>query len=363
MSAPSPPVEGEREKSEVVVRKRRSWLTRNQIVYLVVLAIFGVLFVVYERSSAYHKVTDDDTASNAPASLGRIQPWQAPPDPPIQRVVAQPGPPPQLSPPAATYDRPAATSTTTASQGVQNAAMLAFQVPPIPDALKPHPAAARPDPPPGEHTSVDYKGETVLGNKAGPFGDSRYKLLPGLLRCTMRTAINSDIPGPFICTTPGPVFSDQCGPDGGSCHPLMAAGTLVVGKYDSKVANGQSRLGATGLQAYTPDHCVVPLGGAPMADTLGQAGLPGSVDPHFWERFGFALILTAVDVGTSLGQAALQKGGSTYLSFNGGGSGVGQFAQDVLRENMNIPPTIRVNQGSDVMVFLSQPTDFSECRR
>ena len=152
---------------------------------------------------------------------------------------------------------------------------------------------------------------------------------------------------------------------------LMPRGTLVVGNYDSKVVHGQSRLAAVGLAAYTPDRegnsCVVPLDSAPMADPIGQAGLEGELNTHFWQKFGFALILTALDMGSNIAQAALSNnnstsGNNTYLSVgNTGGNGVNQFVQKVLQDNMSIKDTIKVNQGSDVMVFLSHPTDFSEC--
>jgi type IV secretion system protein VirB10 len=348
------PIEGERDPSQVAATKR-PWLTRSHITTIGIVGIMLMGTIIYLRMPSFVKKTEDDT-KKGPPMVGAIQPWTPPPAPPattpIQRVVMQP------PPPAPAVLQPTQVQTAVTAQAKEEArpVMLAFQVPSVPESLKPKApvAATGTSQAAEEHTAVAYKADAVAGLKAGPFGDSALKLKPGLLRCTMNTSINSDIPGPFICTLPADARSDQG-------VVVMARGTRVVGTYDSKNANGQSRLAASGLTAYTPNDCVVPLGGNPMADTLGSAGIEGERDTHFWQKFGFALILTAIDVGTQLGQSALSNGqGNTYLSFGSGG-GVSQFAQDVLRDKMQIHDTVRVNQGSDVAIFLAQPTDFSDC--
>jgi type IV secretion system protein VirB10 len=347
-----PAIEGERDPSQVVSAKR-AWLTRSHITTIGIIGIMLMGTIIYLRMPAFTKKTDDDT-KKGPPMVGAIQPWTPPPatQSPIQRVVMQPPPPA----PAVLQTQQVQTAVTAAPKEESRPLMLAFQVPAVPEALKPKSsvAATGASQVATEHTAVAYKADAVAGLKAGPFGDSALKLKPGLLRCAMNTSINSDIPGPFICTLPADARSDQG-------VVVMARGTKVVGTYDSKNANGQSRLAASGLTAYTPNDCVVPLGGNPMSDTLGSAGIEGDRDTHFWQKFGFALILTAIDVGTQLGQSALSNGqGNTYLSFGSGG-GVSQFAQDVLRDKMQIHDTVRVNQGSDVAIFLAQPTDFSDC--
>ena len=69
--------------------------------------------------------------------------------------------------------------------------------------------------------------------------------------------------------------------------------------------------------------------------------------------------------GESLAQASLSKGGNTYLSFGGGGgggsNGIDSIASAILRKQIDIPPTITVNQGSAVAVFITKVLDFSPC--
>jgi type IV secretion system protein VirB10 len=144
---------------------------------------------------------------------------------------------------------------------------------------------------------------------------------------------------------------------------LMEKGTVVTGSYDSKIATGQKRLMALTVVAYTPNDCVVPLGG-PMADATGRTGLEGEVRNHTLEKFGFAFLLSGIDVASGLLQAAMQQNGgnNTYLSLNSG-NGLTGLAQEILRENMNIKPTIEPHRGDDVMIWLPGPApiDFSDC--
>ena len=71
------------------------------------------------------------------------------------------------------------------------------------------------------------------------------------------------------------------------------------------------------------------------------------------------MLLSLIDSGFSVLQSALSKGNNnTDISF-GGGSGVGSLAQEVLRNTINIPPTIRVNEGSDVNLRVTTPIDFN----
>jgi type IV secretion system protein VirB10 len=268
------------------------------------------------------------------------------------RLPAPPAPPPVV---AQAQPTPSLPQITNLKKDVRPG-FVAFNVPAIPDGLKPK--AAPESEPERDLTRVVYKGSTLPGTKAGPLGDSALLLKPGLLRCTLITAINSDLPGPFQCVLPGDVMSDQN-------VVLMEKGTTITGSYDSKITQGQKRLLALTAIAYTPNNCAVPLGG-PMADGLGKTGLEGSVDNHVFERFGFAFILSMLDLGSNILQSELSKGGNTYLSFNSGGSGgVTSLAQEISQQSINIKPTIEVPQGSDVAVWLPGPApiSFEDCYR
>ena len=206
------------------------------------------------------------------------------------------------------------------------------------------------------HGGITYRPAAFEGSKAVTIPDRNLVLMPGPVTCIMDTMIvtgQSD-ESPFQCHLDRDVFSP-------TNVTLMEAGTQVIGNYKSVAGDGQDRVVAVTASAVTPNGVVVQLGG-PLADQLGAAGVPGSVDNHWWQRIGAAVVLSLVDNGFGLAQAALSKGGSTYLNFNTGG-GVGSLGQQLLAKTVNIPPTISVNQGTRVALWVTKFIDFSDAYR
>ena len=200
-------------------------------------------------------------------------------------------------------------------------------------------------------TRVAFKGADLPGARAGKALDQTYMLMPGIHHCVLETAVQSDLPGPIQCH----LRDDALSPTG---VVLMEKGTIVTGEYKNNVQQGQSRLFTMAATAYTPNGVPVPLD-SPMADGLGRAGLDGEVNNHLWARFGGAVLLSLVDSGFSVLGSALSHGnGNTNLNFNSGS--MSNLSQDVLRNTVDIPPTITKHQGDDVTIFIRYPIDFSD---
>jgi type IV secretion system protein VirB10 len=108
---------------------------------------------------------------------------------------------------------------------------------------------------------------------------------------------------------------------------------------------------------------------SPGADELGRAGLPGEVDDHWWKRFGGALMLTLVQGSLNAGSALAANSGSgnnnaaTFGFVSGAQSSGSQVANTALENSINIPPTLRKNQGDTVSVVVAQDLDFSAVYR
>jgi type IV secretion system protein VirB10 len=190
--------------------------------------------------------------------------------------------------------------------------------------------------------------------KASAAIDDTYQLMPGLLPCVLKVAINSGLPGPLACHLPGPAYS----PKG---VLLIEAETQVMGCYEA-IKNGQSCLMATTVMAHTPNGIWVPLAGEPLAADLGRTGLEGTINRHYFERLGAARIMTLTESALGILQASVSKGGNSYLPLNTGG-GAGSLAQEILHSQINIAPTFTQHQGSTIALWITAPIDFSDSYR
>ena len=284
-----------------------------------------------------------------------------PAEPPATKIVYVPGPstpppPPLVVPPTnfvqfpaglggeGFFDVPAAVARKDEAPGGEGGANAAAPAPQVPAAPK---------------TEVAFKPSIVAGGKAGPAIRLTYVMMPQLIPCALDTAMDSTLAGAISCHTTQDVLS----PD----HVLlMPTGTVVMGTYKNDIKVGQNRLYAFSGNAITKEGIPVPLDSS-VADSLGRAGIGppnADVDHHYMERFGAALLLSAVDAGVSLGQAELSRGNTTNLNFGatggGGGNGISGLAQQILQSQINIPPTISVPPGAIVSIVVDHPVDFSD---
>jgi type IV secretion system protein VirB10 len=149
---------------------------------------------------------------------------------------------------------------------------------------------------------------------------------------------------------------------------LLDRGTKIVGQIEKGLVQGEDRIFVLWTRAETPNHVVISLN-SPGADELGRSGLPGEVDNHWWQRFGGALMLTllqgSLNAGTALAASSGNgsSNGATAGFVYGAQSSGNQIANTALENSINIPPTLRKNQGDTVSVFTAQDLDFSAVYR
>ena len=181
-------------------------------------------------------------------------------------------------------------------------------------------------------------------------GPGRRWLLPkgSFLDCTLETAIDTSLGGLVTCL----LATDVYGADGRVV--LLERGTRLLGDVRSDVRAGQTRVAIVWTEARTPTGVIAALGG-PATDALGRTGLPGAVDRHSGERFGAAVLLSTID-GAISAVAARARGGGGAVIYNAQGSR--DIATEVLRNTINIPPTIRVPPGARILVAVIRDVDF-----
>ncbi len=165
----------------------------------------------------------------------------------------------------------------------------------------------------------------------------------------LETAINSDLPGLVRAV----VSRDVRGFD--ATKILIPRGSRLVGQYSSGVALGQSRAFVIWTRLIRSDGVSVELGSA-ATDPLGTAGLGGKVNSHFLRRFGAATLLSVITSGLDYLVTTAQSAGSVTV---GSPAQATQLAGVALQRDIDIPPTIKVAQGTPVRVFVAKDLDFA----
>jgi type IV secretion system protein VirB10 len=175
-------------------------------------------------------------------------------------------------------------------------------------------------------------------------------LLPkgAFLDCTLETAIDSTLPGMTTCV----LATDTFGVDGRVV--LLERGTKLVGETRGQVQQGSARVFVLWNEARTPTGVVVPLA-SPGADELGRSGLTGTVDHHFWERFGAAMLVSVID---GVVQSAVQSSRGSSGSVVVNPSSTQDVLTEVLKGTINIAPTVRKQQGDRIQVLVARDLDF-----
>ena len=180
-------------------------------------------------------------------------------------------------------------------------------------------------------------------------------LLPkgAFIDCTLETAIDSSLPGITTCIT----ATDTFGVDGKVV--LLERGTKLVGETRGEVQQGAARIFVLWTEARTPDGVLVPLM-SPGTDELGRSGLPGSVERHFLERFGAAMLISTIN-GAAQAAVSASRGAGGQFYYNPSSSS--DVLTEVLKSTISIAPTVTKQQGDRIQVLVARDLDFRSVYR
>ena len=99
---------------------------------------------------------------------------------------------------------------------------------------------------------------------------------------------------------------------------------------------------------------------SPGTGPLGEAGLGGHVDTHFWKRFSGAIMLSMIgDFGDAVANSAARSN-QNRITFDNTSDSAENMAVEALRNSINIPPTLYKNHGDRVQIFVARDLDFAE---
>lgn len=173
-------------------------------------------------------------------------------------------------------------------------------------------------------------------------------MIPGILE----TAIQSDLPGMVRAIVSQDVYSFN------GSHLLISKGSKLIGRYRSGLVRGQGRVFVIWNRLIRTDGVSVNIGSY-GTDDLGRSGLDGEVDTHFFERFGSSVLLSLIDAGLQIGVESLDDTDSATVALESG-SDFSKSAEIALENSIAIPPTIHIDQGKRIKVFVGKDLDFSQ---
>ena len=187
---------------------------------------------------------------------------------------------------------------------------------------------------------------------AGQLGDRNFLLTQGtMIDCTLQTKLISTQSGFLTCLATHDVMSAN------GKVKLIDAGTKFTGYQSGGIQQGQARAFVTWNRLETPSGVIVNLS-SPGTGPLGEAGVDGEIDNHFWDRFGNAILLSLVG---DFGNWASNQGqsGNDNIRFDNTTQGGQEAIAKILEHSLDIPPTLYKNQGERIGIMVARDLDFS----
>jgi type IV secretion system protein VirB10 len=204
-------------------------------------------------------------------------------------------------------------------------------------------------------------------------GDLSLMILQGkMIEAVLETTINTDLPGSLRAVINRDIYAES------GKNILIPSGSRLIGNYGNSVSAGQQRLLVTWGRIVRPDGVSVSIS-SQGTDQLGRSGMAGIVDNKYKEMFANAFLTSTLAIASTIALSGTQKtitsSTSSGSTANGGGSTTTQSATPtdaaILQGVQNITnvgnriamgesttPTIIINQGAKIMVYVSQDISF-----
>ena len=188
------------------------------------------------------------------------------------------------------------------------------------------------------------------GNLALPA--SPYQVMAGtVIAGALVTGIKSDLPGDVIATVTEPVYDTATGK-----YLLIPQGSRILGRYNSQVSYGQSRVQVVWNRIILPDTSSLTLDNLVGTDPAGYAGLEDDVDWHWKRIVAGAVLTTLLGVGAELAAPENRQDGNRIViaGRDSAQDGINQVGQEITRRNMNIQPTLTERPGLPVRIIVNR---------
>lgn len=174
-----------------------------------------------------------------------------------------------------------------------------------------------------------------------------------LIPAVLESPIDSDLPGMVRAVTSEPIYAYT-----GNAS-LIPAGSRLIGQYSSSISQGQTRVMIIWNRVILPNGITAQIN-SPGTDSLGMAGQGAdSVNRHFVAQFSEATFLTLIGGGVAtIGVSGDDEYNSAAQYRTGIAQSMNQTASTTLSGSVAIQPTLKINQGQKINVFVAKDIDF-----
>ena len=189
---------------------------------------------------------------------------------------------------------------------------------------------------------------------------SRYQVMAGtLIPATLITGIDTTHVGPAIAQVRSNIY-DITGK-----HVLIPKGSKLLGAYrgGGRIRTGMKRVSLGFNRLVRPNGTSILLGGYLGVDATGKAGIEGDVNNHWARIIGASTISTILNIGAGIASDNTASNNlypnSKQKAMSGAASGINDVGQQIVRKNLNIPPTISLPPGHQFHVTVKKDMVFN----
>ncbi len=174
-----------------------------------------------------------------------------------------------------------------------------------------------------------------------------------MIPATMETAINTELAGMTRAITTRDIYALF------GNKVLIPKGSTLIGQFNSAVTQGQSRIFVVWNRVQMANGIIVTLN-SPSIDSIGRAGSGGDyIDRHFFERFGTGALLSVLGAYSAIGGVKSQDGYNSVSQYRMNiANSFQQAANQTFTQDLVEKPTLQINQGARVNVFVAHDLDF-----
>lgn len=215
-------------------------------------------------------------------------------------------------------------------------------------------------------------------SKVTSIGNNAFVIAQGkIIDAVLETAINTDLAGSIRAMINRDVYAES------GKNILIPKGARLIGNYLSGIKRGQKRVSIQWNRIIRPDGIDITIEKSEAVDKLGRTGVEGIVDNKYLEIFGNSILMSIINVGIAIGaekitnyqapkdpvttttNAALGTTTTTSTTQKPSDQAIqqaiqslGETGKKVTQDALSVNPTIIIDQGTLIKVFVNQDIIF-----